>query len=169
MKRTIQPSRRLTLEVGVKKFRSAKAEQDAGEQIGSGADQEITNAGSNRAEWAEKILRRMVRRRSEVKEREPGRNVLRERRRSGQERAASRFREGSGRRLHSRHFAECVWPPRLIVVAPPAAFNSSLSTRSRQGEIGRTGSSETARPRPVLGVSFRFVIIYRKTMTPNSS
>ncbi len=63
-------------QLAVKKLRAAEAEQRRREKIGSRADQEIANAGDDRAEWAEEILRRPIRRRSGIKEREPGRDVL---------------------------------------------------------------------------------------------
>jgi hypothetical protein len=42
-----------------KKFRGAKTEEDAGEQIGRSADQKITNPGGDRAYRPEEILSRM--------------------------------------------------------------------------------------------------------------
>ena len=64
------------LQLAVKKFRAAEANQRGREKIRRRADEEIANAGADRTQWAEEILRRPVRRRSGVKEGEPGRDVL---------------------------------------------------------------------------------------------
>ena len=89
-------------------------------------DQKVTNAGCNRADWSEKILSR-VRRRSDVEGRETRWESPSARRRSGQERAVSQFRGGSGRRLHSRRVLLSAFPHRgSIPIARGRAFSSSL-------------------------------------------
>ena len=50
-------------EVRVKQFRAAKKEQHAGQEIGSSAEREVTEAGDNRAERADKVLRGFIWRR----------------------------------------------------------------------------------------------------------
>ena len=67
MKSAIQPAPADDVQFAVEKFRRAEAEQRRREQIGRGADQEITKAGDDRAERAEEILRRMIRRRGGIK------------------------------------------------------------------------------------------------------
>src|SRR6476620_6104008 len=64
------------LQLAVKKFRAAEANQRGREKVGRRADEEIANAGADRTQWAEEILRRAVRRRSGVKEGEPRWDVL---------------------------------------------------------------------------------------------
>src|SRR2546423_2599803 len=60
----------------VEELRAAEAEQRRGEQIRRGADQEITDARGDRADWPEEILRRPVRRRGGIEQRDPGWDVF---------------------------------------------------------------------------------------------
>ena len=76
MKRTIHGIRGVIRDLALNNFAAAESEQNGREQIRRGADEEIKNAGDDRAERADEILRRPVRRR-EMTARHPRRQVFR--------------------------------------------------------------------------------------------
>src|SRR6266403_1359856 len=59
----------------VKKFRSAKSEQNRRQKVCGGTDQLIANSRDNRTHRADEILRRLIRRRN-MAEPKPGRHIF---------------------------------------------------------------------------------------------
>ena len=133
-------------------FAAAKSEQDDREQIRSGADQEIANAGDDRAEWADEILRRPVRRRGRVKEREPGRDILRD---VGNQR--EKKQRPDAEQNQSEDFVPCivaerVWPLRLIVIARVRLSIPLFAAKPGPRQIYRTETRKRCQLEPRRGI-----------------